>query len=257
MAINKSEIVAVTFDVGGTVVNWYEGMIGQLERFGDRRDLDVDWPSLLATWRVKGPGLALNSRPEDLPGGNLDGVHRHVLDEVLEEFDLEGVSEADRDEMTQFWHNLPPWPDAPSGLARLREEYVVSTTTAMSVPMIINISREGKINWDCVICCEMLDRYKFHPSAYKQSAKLQGYDPEQMLFVAAHELDLQAAEDAGFPTAYIERPDEWGDIAGPDQAELLQEEFAGKFDTWASRLEDFEPDLVADDIGDLAGQLGT
>lgn len=255
MAVDPSEIQAMTFDVGGTVFDWYGGMIEQLECFGAERGIDADWDSILKTWRIKGAGRALNSRSEDLPGGNLDGVHRDVLDEVLAEFNVEGVDPGDREELTRFWHRVPAWPDAPGGLERLRAEYVVSTTTVLSLPMVVSVSRAESLEWDCVVCCEMLDRYKFHPSSYRRSAELLGHDPDEMLFVAAHELDLQAASDVGFNTAYVDRPREWGDTADTDEVEALRAEFAGKFDDLAARLDDFTPDLRASDMEDLAERL--
>lgn len=255
MSIDTSEIEAVTFDVGGTVVDWYSGMYDQLERFGEERGVEADWDSVLKAWRIKGAGRALNSRPEDLPGGNLDGVHRQVLDEVLDDFGVEGFSAVDREQMTRFWHQVPAWPDASEGLSRLREQHVVSTLTVLSLPMVVSVSRNESFSWDCVICCEMLDRYKFHPTSYTRAAELLGHDPEEMLHVAAHELDLQAASDAGFNTAYVKRPEEWGKQSDTDEVEALRAEFEGKFEQWTSQLDDFTPDIAASDIEDLATRL--
>lgn len=255
MSIDPSGIEAVTFDVGGTIVDWYSGVVTQLERFGRECGVDADWDSLLKTWRIKGAGRALNSRRENLPNGNLDGVHRQVLDEILDEFGIESFSKGDREEITHFWHQVPAWPDAAVGLRHLREQYVVSTLTVLSLPMVVSVSRNESLSWDCVICCEMLDRYKFYPTAYTQTAELLDHDPDEILHVAAHELDLQAASDAGLNTAFIERPEEWGMKSDTDEVEALRKEFEGKFEQWTTQLDDFTPDVVASDIEDLASQI--
>ena len=69
--------------------------------------------------------------------------------------------------------------------------------------MIIDISRIAPFHWDSIISCEMLEWYKFHPSSYARAAELMGFEPEEIIFVAAHNLDLKAAHDVGFHTALV------------------------------------------------------
>ncbi|MQY77749.1 MAG: hypothetical protein GH151_00915 [Bacteroidetes bacterium] len=131
----------------------------------------ADWVSVTETWRTKALGMALNARTRELPGGNMDGVHRQILDIVLNELGVQGFFGSDKDEMTLFWHRIPPWPDAPNGHARLKNKYILSTITILSLAMITGISRIAPFHWDCVISCEMLDNYKFHHSVYRRSAE--------------------------------------------------------------------------------------
>lgn len=235
---NYKNIKALAFDVGGTVVDWHTGISRQLTAFGSQKGIEADWVALTKAWRMQGLGSALNKSTQEVPGGNIDGAHRQALDTVLSEAGIEGFSTADRDEMTLFWHRLDPWPDAADAHARLRKKFIMSTLTILSVALIIDISRRAPFHWDAVISCEFLDYYKLHPSAYKDGVRLLQLDPNEVMMVAAHNLDLRGAHEQGLRTAFIRRPIEWGRGTTPEQ-EL-----------------DPSIDIVANDLEDLADQLG-
>lgn len=59
-------------------------------------------------------------------------------------------------------------------------------------------------------------RVQTHPQAYQTAARWLGIAPENILMVACHNFDLNAAQDAGFKTAFVRRPDEWGPAGPPD-----------------------------------------
>ena len=50
--------------------------------------------------------------------------------------------------------------------------------------------------------------------AYLTAARWLGLRTDEVLMVACHNFDLNAAMDAGMRTAFVRRPDEWGP-AGP------------------------------------------
>ena len=118
--------------------------------------------------------MALNAKQADLPRGNIDGVHRHTLAALAKERGIDAMNDEELDCLTMFWHKIPAWPDAPAAHARLRERFVMSTITILSVRMIIDISRLAPFHWDSIISCEMLEWYKFHPSSYARAAELMG-----------------------------------------------------------------------------------
>ena len=72
------------------------------------------------------------------------------------------------------------------------------------------------IDWDAVIDCEMLRVYKPRPEAYRCAADLLACPPGEILMVACHNFDLDAARDEGYRTAFVRRPDEWGPAGPPD-----------------------------------------
>ena len=62
--------------------------------------------------------------------------------------------------------------------------------------------------------------------------------PDELMMVAGHPSDLRAARDAGLRTGFVFRPAEYG----PERS--------------LRKPADDEFDVVADDFGDLAEQLG-
>jgi 2-haloacid dehalogenase len=234
---NLKDIKVLAFDVGGTVVDWHTGISKQLAAFGGQKGIEADWVALTKAWRRHSLESAVNKPRKELPGGNIDGVHRETLNKVLSEAGIEGFSAAERDEMTLFWHHLDAWPDAASSHARLKKKFMMATLTILSVSLIIDISRRAPFHWDAVISCEFLDYYKLHPSAYQSGVRLLQLEPNEVLMVAAHNLDLRAAHEQGLRTAFIHRPDEWGKGTTP--------------------VQELDPtiDIVANDLEDLADHL--
>jgi len=62
--------------------------------------------------------------------------------------------------------------------------------------------------------------YKPHAEAYATAARWMGLEPAQILMVACHDFDLNAAHQAGFRTAFVRRPAEWGPADPPDPKDV-------------------------------------
>ena len=58
--------------------------------------------------------------------------------------------------------------------------------------------------------------YKTRPEAYRTAAKWLALDPAEIMMVACHNFDLDAARACGYQTAFVRRPDEWGASGPPD-----------------------------------------
>lgn len=231
-------IKVLCFDVGGTVIDWHAGISGQLAAYGAAKGVEADWVAVTKAWRTVALETTLNSKRADLPRGNIDGVHRATLDGVLAQFDLDAIPAADRDAMVWYWHTLDPWPDAAEGHARLKGRFLMSTLTILSLRLIMDVSQRAPFHWDSVITCEMLDAYKFDPLPYREAPRLLQVEPDEILMVAAHNFDLEAAAREGLKTAFIHRPTEWGAGTTPTPA-------AAEF-----------VDMDARDLNHLAEQLG-
>ena len=88
-----SNIKALTFDVFGTVVDWYSSIVAEGEEFGDIHGIDIDWAQFALKWR-SGYGPAMDRvRRGELPWLNIDALHRRILDSLLEEFNITDLSE--------------------------------------------------------------------------------------------------------------------------------------------------------------------
>jgi 2-haloacid dehalogenase len=211
--MSLSEVKALAFDTGGTVLNWHSGIRSAFAEAGARHGLTRDWPVLTNEYRRRSLQRMTNQKR---PKFNIDDVHRTVLDELVEEYDLSVFAENERASIARQWHSLDVWPDFPAAQERLRSRYILVSFTILSVSLIIDTARRNRLHWDAVISCEMLDVYKPLPEAYQRAARLLQLEPREILMVACHNFDLDAARGVGYRTAFVFRPDEWGPVGPPD-----------------------------------------
>jgi 2-haloacid dehalogenase len=232
-----ADLQALTFDVFGTVVDWRSTIIAEGRQLGRDKGLRVDWAAFADAWRA-GYGPAMQRvRSGQLPWLNIDALHRLILDELLVQFQITGLSEPEIDHLNRVWHRLRPWPDARRGLRQLRQDYTVATLSNGNVALLVNMAKRAGLPWDCILSAELFQHYKPDPEVYLGAAALLGLPPQGVMMVAAHTGDLRAARQAGLRTAFVARPHEYGPRGIPDPAPVG------------------EVDLVANDFLDLAGQL--
>ena len=210
MRNTRSDIKALTFDVFGTVVDWYGSIVAEGEEFGETHGIDIDWAEFALKWRA-GYGPAMDKvRRGELPWQNIDALHRRILEDLLDAFEVVGLSEAEKDHLNRVWHRLKPWPDAISGLERLRKRYIVATLSNGNIALLTNMAKYAGLPWDCILSAELTHHYKPDPEVYQTAADLLGLSPNEVMMVAAHPGDLRAAQAVGFQTALVPRPLEYG-----------------------------------------------
>lgn len=203
-------IRALTFDVFGTVVDWRGSIIAEGQAFSRSRHIEVDWPKFADRWRA-GYGPAMNLvRTGKLPWMTIDQLHRRILDELLAEFHITGLAEADKDHLNRAWHRLRAWPDAVEGLTQLKRKYIIATLSNGNLSLLTNMAKFAGLPWDAILSAELVRHYKPDPEAYQGAAKLLDLAPAQVMMVAAHPGDLAGAARAGLRTAYVPRPLERG-----------------------------------------------
>lgn len=231
------DVEALTFDVFGTVVDWRTSIIREGQLLARRRGLDVDWPRFADRWRA-GYAPAMNQvRTGELPWLTIDDLHRRVLDELVEEFELDVLSEEELRDLNGVWHRLMPWPDSVLGLTRLKAHYVIATLSNGNVSLLTHMAKNAGLPWDCILSSELAGHYKPDAEVYRKAADLLGLPMERVMMVAAHKSDLHAARAEGMRTAFVPRPLEYGLDDGRDLTP------------------DPEFDVVADDFIDLAERL--
>ena len=231
---------ALVFDVFGTVVDWRSSIIREGELLDRQKGWNVDWVKFADAWRDGYRPAMQKVRSGAIPWTNIDGLHRIILDQLLVQFKIEGLSEPEIDHLNRAWHRLMPWPDSVGGLNRLKARYVLSTLSNGNVSLLVNMAKNAGLPWDCVLSAEIFNHYKPDPEVYLGAAKLLGPTPAQVMMVAAHLGDLEAAKKLGLRTALVTRPLEYGP--------------AKKADTAADG--EGKVDVVASDFIDLAVQLG-
>ncbi len=231
-------VKALTFDVFGTVVDWRGSIIQEGESFSKTHHIQADWAKFADRWRA-GYGPSMNLvRTGTLPWQTIDQLHRRVLNELLEEFHITGLTETDKDHLNRVWHRLRAWPDSVQGLTRLKRKFIIAPLSNGNVALLTNMAKFAGLPWDLILSAELARHYKPDAEAYLTAAELLGLRPEEVMMVAAHKDDLRAAARTGNRTAFVPRPLEYG--AGR------------KVDT----AKDAAFDVHAVDFLDLAAQLG-
>jgi 2-haloacid dehalogenase len=215
--MNFDGIKALSFDTGGTVLDWHTGFKNAFERAGKRHGIDRDWAAIANDFRRISLEKTINMGRFEAPTHNIDQSHAMTLDEICEVNGLEMFDKADRHDIA--WgavHSLDAWPDFPEILPRLRSRFMVCSHTILSFRIIIDTARHNGFNWDAVFSCEAIGKYKNIPESYQTVAGWLQIEPHEILKVACHNVDLNAARSVGMRTAFVRRPDEWGPIPAPD-----------------------------------------
>jgi 2-haloacid dehalogenase len=227
------------FDTFGTVVDWRGSVIAEVKELARQKDWTLDAVEFAEAWRANYGPSRNRVRTGDLPWTDLDALHRMTLDELLVRYGIAGLTEAEKAHLNKVWHRLHPWPDAPSGLARLRTRYIISPMSNGNVALLTEMAKFGGLPWDCIMGSDVVRHYKPDREMYVAPSEFFDLPPEQTMLVAAHPGDLDSAKGFGLRTAYVHRPLERGPEAEPwDPPE------AGRFD------------FIAMDFHDLASQMG-
>ena len=233
-----ASVKALVFDTFGTVVDWRTSVTREVAELARRKGLTVDGAKFADAWRA-GYGPSMNRvRRGELPWTKLDRLHRMILDRILIDFGITGLSEAETDALNHVWHRLQPWPDAVGGLTRLKKKFTIAPLSNGNISLMTDLAKHSGLPWDCILGAELVRHYKPDPEVYQSAADLLDLKPADVMMVAAHLGDLRAAKSVGLRTAFVTRPLEFGPNGKPDLAA------------------DSSVDLTAKNFNDLAGQLG-
>lgn len=199
-------IKVLAFDVFGTVVDWR----GPLVRAVDRLNLGISGDEFALAWRAGYQPAMERVRSGELGWTVLDDLHRLILDELLARFDITSLSEQQQRDLNRVWHRLDPWPDSVEGLTRLKTGYMICSLSNGNLGLLTDMAKRAGLPWDCILSAEVFKKYKPDPEVYVGVAKIFDVAPDEVMMVAAHNIDLAAARACGLKSAYIERPLEFG-----------------------------------------------
>jgi len=233
-----ASVKALVFDTFGTVVDWRTSVTREVETLAKRKGLTVNGAKFADAWRAQYAPNMNRVRTGELPWTKLDRLHRMALDKILIDFRITGLSEAETDALNRAWHRLAPWPDAVSGLTRLKKKFTIAPLSNGNISLITDMAKHSGLPWDCILGAELVRHYKPDPEVYRSAADFLDLKLADVMMVAAHLGDLRAAKAAGLRTAFVVRPLEYG----PDRKPDLEA--------------DSSIDIAAKDFNDLAGKLG-
>jgi len=205
-----SEIRAMLFDTFGTLVDWRTGLITQLEQWGRARNIDADWPGLAVAWRLAHVPALAKVRTGQREWANFDQLQAETMRELAPQYRLPALSDDTLATLARMWHELPVWPDTVEGIVRLRTKYVVAPLSNGHVALLVNMVRAAGITFDALFGSDVFRQYKPDPKTYLGAVGLLGFEPSEVLFVASHPSDLEAAAGCGLRTCYVSRPLEYG-----------------------------------------------
>ncbi|WP_430336074.1 haloacid dehalogenase type II [Rhodococcus sp. ACT016] len=205
-----SEIRALLFDTFGTLVDWRTGVMNQLEQWGRARNIDADWPALAVAWRLAHAPALAKVRTGQRDWANLDQLQAETMSELAPQHGLPALGDDTLLDLARMWHELPAWPDTVEGIARLRTKYVVAPLSNGHIALLVHMVRATGITFDALFGSDVFQQYKPDPKTYLGAVGLLGFEPGEVLFVASHPSDLEAAAGCGLHTCYVSRPLEYG-----------------------------------------------
>jgi 2-haloacid dehalogenase len=121
----------------------------------------------------------------------------------------------------------------PARLEALRRQRVTSALSNGHLALLVELTRNADMRFDCLLSAELAHAYKPAPESYLTAARLLDVGPAELMLVAAHPWDLEGARAAGLRTAFVDRPLEYGrgsptredpgaDVSASDLYELAQ-----------------------------------
>ena len=100
---------------------------------------------------------------------------------------------------------LPPFPDVPLAMDRLRTRYKIVVLSNGDPDMLEAAKAYHKIPFDAVISVAVANAFKPHVATYTKAAEIMKVRMDEVLFVANHAFDCIGAKAAGMHTAFIDR----------------------------------------------------
>ena len=222
MKAKKARILA--FDVFGTVVDWHGSISREVQALG----LPVDPAEFANAWRSGYHPAMARVNAGELGWTLIDDLHRMILDDVLAQFSITSLDEAQKRHLNKVWHRLTPWDDVIEGLTRLRKAHTLCTLSNGNLGLLTNMAKNAGLPWDCILSAEVFRKYKPDPDTYLGVCRVFDVSPEEVMLVAAHQRDLDAARRCGLQTAYIERPFEFGKTQPKDVSANSDNTFHGR-----------------------------
>ncbi|MGO4512623.1 haloacid dehalogenase type II [Bradyrhizobium sp. 2TAF36] len=232
---NPSGIKAMTFDIQGTLFDYYQPFARITNSLNNRKALHLNWSGFLGDWNAAAVSIIqaiIAGKRTWIPPGQ---IFRESLEIVLSTRGLTSqLDEADHLKLMSVWSQMVPWHDSVEGIGRLKRKVTVAALSNASMAGVVALAKRGGLPFDAVLTGELVHSYKPSPDVYQAASSYLGFPPGEIMMVAAHKIDLTAAKAAGFKTAYIPRPLE----TGPE--------------TKVDRSPEPYIDVVADDLIDLS-----
>lgn len=198
-------INAIVFDVVGTLLDSTEGTIAEFRSVlhGLAEEDEIFKIQQEVARQVE-------KRTDDISRGigpfALETTIRHdALRDVLGERHI-GIDEAQLHRLVNVGEHFQAFPDVPRQLDRFADHVAVIGLTNSTLNQVAQASARTGLRWHALLAADYAQTFKPAPAAYALVPRMLHIDPSTSVFVAAHPWDLRGAANAGFHTAYLQRP---------------------------------------------------
>ena len=213
-------IKSIFFDVFGTVFDWHKSIHQESIKFASVHKLSFDEFSFTDNWRAGFRSLQSKVANKERDYLSMDEIHMEILIELLSDLNIKNIDKKSLIKFNESWHRLIPWNDSLSGLAELKNNFLISALSNGNLSILVKLSKNSKIPWDLILSAEFFGTYKPDPKVYLGAINLLESKPEESMMVASHAYDLDGASNIGLKTCYVHRPNEFGTGIGEDYGDL-------------------------------------
>ena len=213
----------LAFDVFGTVVDWH----GSIWREAEAMIPGIDGKRFASAWRAGYKPAMDEVRSGQRGWTKIDDLHRIILDRILQDFAID-LDQASRHHLNRAWHRLAPWPDTVAGMLRLKSRFMLTTLSNGNLGLLANMAKHAGLPWDLILSAEVFRHYKPDPETYLGVAEVFELLPGEVMLVASHEDDLDAAMACGLQTAFIQRDHEYGPDVHIKHGDLTRFSYAAR-----------------------------
>jgi 2-haloacid dehalogenase len=208
------QLRALTFDIIGTVFDAYNGLAKGVAPLNAKYGVNVNGAAF-ASGSLSGysQGVA-----QVISSGNWvppDTILQNATGANLPIAQLGAEANAAVNDFFDLWHTLPPWPDVVGGMAALHQHYTLAILSNMSLATQTALRSHARLPFDRLLPAESVQHYKPNPAIYDMAISRIGVAASEILMVAAHNYDLNAARQQGLRTAFVARPTELGPAGSP------------------------------------------
>ena len=215
--MSGKKVKALCFDVFGTVTDWRGSVIREGEALSAKTGIEVPWGTFVNKWRIDGYVASLIK----IASGEMDyisteQIHKIKLLDLLEEYGLKSLSEPEITDFNIAWNRIEAWPDAVEGLTMMKEDFLIMPFSNGDYRCMLDIAKHNGLPWDGIISADFFKKVKPDLSIYADAAEMLCMEPAEIMMVACHAPDLDAARKNGFRTAYVNRPLEYGPDVPPE-----------------------------------------
>ena len=198
-------VTTLTFDVFGTILDPSESLVPAASRFLRSKGVSIESSAFCARWFAR-------QRIEQLQETLMRTGHTGYLEvsrrALVYSLRGEGVefTEGEVSELMKAWEELSPFEDAVQALNRLSERYRLAVLSNGN-PWLLKhlLSERVEVSFDAVVSVQEAGAFKPHPSVYRTAARILESEPDQIMMVTAHSIDVIGARSCGYRGAFVNR----------------------------------------------------